>query len=138
MSTFSTGTGNSGPRGLLSAHAGGGQGRAIDPHVIRRLLVYLRPYRRHIAMASLAMLVVTGLSLTAPWLIKIAIDDAISSGNLTQLAMISGLLILTFLGTYVAQALQTYLLSWVGQRMLATMRSQLFRHLQRLLSLIHI
>ena len=134
MSTFSTGTGpmGGGPRSTLAALAGGGEGRAIDPHVIRRLTVYLRPYRRHMAAASLAMLVVTALSLAAPWLIQLAIDGAIASGDLRSLALISGLLVLTFLGTYAAHALQTYLLSWVGQRMLATMRAQLFRHLQRL------
>ena len=117
---------------MLRAHAGGGEGRAIDPHVIRRLTAYLRPYRKHMAAASVAMLAVTTLSLAAPWLIQLAIDDAIAAGDLPRLALISGLLVLTFLGTYAAQALQTYLLSWVGQRMLATMRAQLFRHLQRL------
>ena len=66
MSTFSTGMGGGGPRSTLAALAGGGQGRAIDPHVIRRLTVYLRPYRRHMVAASLAMLVVTVLSLAAP------------------------------------------------------------------------
>ena len=117
---------------MLRAHAGGGEGRAIDPHVIRRLTAYLRPYRKHMAAASVAMLAVTTLSLAAPWLIQLAIDDAIAAGDLPRLALISGLLVLTFLGTYAAHALQTYLLSWVGQRMLATMRAQLFRHLQRL------
>ena len=130
MSTFSTGMGG-GPRSMLRAHAGG-EGRAIDPHVIRRLTAYLRPYRKHMAAASVAMLAVTTLSLAAPWLIQLAIDDAIAAGDLPRLALISGLLVLTFLGTYAAHALQTYLLSWVGQRMLATMRAQLFRHLQRL------
>lgn len=132
MSTFSTGTEAGGPRSMLRAHAGGGEGRAIDPHVIRRLTAYLRPYRKHMAAASVAMLAVTTLSLAAPWLIQLAIDDAIAAGDLPRLALISGLLVLTFLGTYAAHALQTYLLSWVGQRMLATMRAQLFRHLQRL------
>ncbi len=132
MSTFSTGAGTGGPRSLLAAHADGGQGRAINPHVIRRLMTYLRPYRKHMVAAFFAMLAVTALTLAAPWLILLAIDDAIAAGDLPRLALISGLLVLTFLGTYVAHALQTYLLSWVGQRMLATMRSQLFRHLQRL------
>lgn len=130
MSTFSTGMGG-GPRSMLRAHAGS-EGRAIDPHVIRRLTAYLRPYRKHMAAASVAMLAVTTLSLAAPWLIQLAIDDAIAAGDLPRLGLISGLLVLTFLGTYAAHALQTYLLSWVGQRMLATMRAQLFRHLQRL------
>lgn len=132
-SMFSTGAGlGGGPQSMLRSHASGGQGRAIDPRVIRRLAAYLRPYRRHVIIASLAMLVVTALSLAAPWLIRIAIDDAIAAGDLSRLALISGLLVVTFLGTYAAHALQTYLLSWVGQRMLATMRAQLFRHLQRL------
>lgn len=135
MSIFSSGMsgmGREGPRSLLSAHTGRSDGRAIDPRVMRRLAAYLLPHRKKILAAFAAMLVVTALSLLAPWLIKLAIDDAIATSDLLRLAIISGCLTLTFLGTYAAQALQTYLMSWVGQRMLATMRSQLFRHLQRL------
>ena len=38
----------------------------------------------------------------------------------------------TFIVLFFATWLQQYLLSWVGQRVLATMRDQLFRHLQAL------
>ena len=41
-------------------------------------------------------------------------------------------LTLAFLGIYITSAGQSYLLSWVGQRVLATMRSRLFHHLQNL------
>ncbi len=133
MSTFSTGGNYSGgPQSLLRAHANDGSGGVINPQIIRRLLRYILPYKKQMIVAFAAMLVVTALSLAAPWLIQIAIDDAIATGNLAQLGLIVVLLTLTFIGIYAAHALQTYLMSWVGQRMLATMRSQLFSHLQRL------
>ena len=41
-------------------------------------------------------------------------------------------LLAAFVGLYLASMAQRYLLSWVGQRVLADLRSALFRHLQEL------
>ena len=46
--------------------------------------------------------------------------------------ILPGLVLLALLGGHSASAGQTYVLSWVGQRVLATLRAELFRHLQRM------
>jgi ABC-type multidrug transport system fused ATPase/permease subunit len=48
---------------------------------------------------------------------------------LTRIALLTGA---AFIGLYLATAGQRYLLSWVGQRVLANVRGQMFRHLQAL------
>jgi ABC-type multidrug transport system fused ATPase/permease subunit len=67
-----------------------------------------------------------------PTLIGVAIDDYIDAGDLPGLTRISLLIAAIYLTLFVATAGQRYLLSWTGQRVLASMRGQLFRHLQAL------
>jgi ABC-type multidrug transport system fused ATPase/permease subunit len=81
-------------------------------------------------LAFLAMLASSALSLTTPYLLKIAVDQYISTGDLHGLGVISLLTAVAFAGLYLSTAAQQYLLSWVGQRVLTNLRSQLVRHLQ--------
>jgi len=123
-----------GPRGALDsfAHGDDQRGTAFNPRVVARLLAYLRPYARQMGLAFLSMLVVSALTLTTPYLLKQVIDQAITQSDRGGLAILSLMTGAAFLGLYVFGAAQQYLLSWVGQRVLANLRSELFRHLQRL------
>ena len=121
-----------GPRSTLRGLAAQGEGAAIDPRVLRRLFVYMRPYRGRMLTAFFAMLAATGLSLLAPLLIRSAIDDAIGANDFALLTRLTVGLAATFVALLGVQALQRYLMSWVGQRMLASLRADLFRHLQTL------
>ena len=96
------------------------------------LLVFVRPYALRMIGAFLAMLAVTGLTLVAPFLVKEAIDGPITNGDIPALNEIVLLMLLAFVGLYLASMAQRYLLSWVGQKVLADLRSALFRHLQEL------
>ncbi len=78
------------------------------------------------------MLVITACTLLTPYLLKVAVDQYITQGDRSGLISISFLTAGAFLALYVATAMQQYFLSWVGQRVLANLRSELFDHLQRL------
>jgi len=123
-----------GPRGIIEQFSGGDnqRGAAFNRRVVVRLLAYLKPYKRPMLLACLAMLVVSGLTLLTPYLLKEAVDQYISQGDRAGLAHISLLTAAAFAGLYLATAGQQYLLAWVGQRVLANLRSALFRHLQQL------
>ena len=82
--------------------------------------------------AFFLMLVVTGATLGIPLLLKVAIDRYIASKELAGLSQISILMALIFLSLFGAASGQRFLLSWVGQRVLATLRGELMRHLQAL------
>jgi ATP-binding cassette subfamily B multidrug efflux pump len=117
---------------LRQAGSAAPAGRLFHWPVVRRMLVYLRPYRVRIALAALLMLAGTGLSLLTPYLIKVAIDLAIGGHNFPLLIQVSGLTALAFVALFGAAAAQSYLLGWVGQRALTDIRADLFRHLHRL------
>lgn len=123
-----------GPRGLLHDFAKGEdqRGAVFNRRVVVRLLAYLRPYRRQMGLAFLAMLGVTALTLLTPYLLKLVVDEYISAGDRDGLVTIALITAAAFVGLYLTTAGQQYLISWVGQRVLANLRSDLFRHLQRL------
>jgi len=123
-----------GPRGALDHFSGGEdqRGQVFNLQVIKRMLAYLKPHRPRMVLAFALMLVSTALTLLAPYLLKVALDEAIATGNADQLGVISLLMAATYIGLYLTGAGQQYILTWVGSRVLAAMRSDLFKHLQRL------
>jgi len=123
-----------GPRGTLSKFATGQEtrGKLFNPRVVVRLLAYLRPYGRQMALAFLTMLAVSALTLLTPYLLKVAVDQYITQSNQPGLVRVSLLTAAAFAGLYISNAGLQYILSWVSQRVLANLRSDLFRHLQQL------
>ncbi len=121
-----------GPRGAIEGFGEGVEGRAFDPRILRRLLGYLRPHSRRMVFALVLVLTSSALSLVTPYLTKMAIDGPIAQGDPAGLVRIALLTAGAFGGLYLASAGQQYLLSWVGQRVLASMRAQLVRHIQDL------
>ena len=99
-------------------------------YILARLLAYLKPHKAKMAAAFAAMLLVTGLSLWIPILIKDAIDVHIKAADTQALLRISVTIALAYGGTFVFQALQRYFMAWVGQRVLATLRLELVTKLQ--------
>ncbi len=123
---------NMGPRGALQRFGEEAEARPFDVRVLLRLLATVRPYTGRMILALLATLANTGLTLLTPYLVKVAIDQNIIAGDVAGLGRTALALAGAFAGIYLMSAAQQYLLSWVGQRVLASLREQLFDHLQRL------
>ena len=107
-------------------------GKAYDSRLMARLLRYLKPYRLPVLGAVALLMLASGLAVVGPYLTRIALDEAIPAGDgrhLAQLAIIFlGATVLVFIFQY-AQALVT---TWLGQRVMYDLRTQIFRKLQRL------
>ena len=97
-----------------------------------KLLALLRPYRGRVILMFAALVVATAASLAPPYLAGRAIDDGIKAGDTDFLTVILVLFIAAAAINWAATYLQTYLVSWVGQRALADLRSRIFSHLQSL------
>lgn len=106
--------------------------KGYDAGLLRRLLVYLRPYRGLTALAVVLLLAGAGLALVGPALTQRALDVAIplrDTGLLGTLALLFlAALVLEFLVEYG----QTLLTAYLGQRVMYDLRMQIFGHLQRL------
>ena len=129
----------SGPRTLLEDFGSVGEqnGEVYNPRVVRRMLAYLAPYRWRMVAALLLTLVEAGLTLLTPYLIKVAIDQYIIPANRQGLARIALTLTISFILLFAASSFQRYIVSWVGQNVLTTLRADLFTKLQYLQQAYH-
>jgi ATP-binding cassette subfamily B protein len=79
-----------------------------------------------------ALVASTAAALAPPPLAKLAIDEGITPGDLTTLTWVVVAFLASALVYWGASFVQTYLVGWVGQRVLQDLRIQLFAHLQQL------
>ena len=95
-----------------------------------RLLGYLRPYRRQVAIAYVAMLLSTGLNLIVPTVIAWAIDFGLDQGDASYLFLAGGIimgiaLVRGFLGFG-----QRYYGEWLTHRVAYDLRNEFYNAVQ--------
>ena len=116
----------------MSIHEEEVLGKAYDGRLMRRLLAYLRPYRLAAAAAFVAIVAQAGLQLAQPYLIKVAIDEHIATGNLAGLNTIAAVFLCILGGSFLLEFVQTYTMQMTGQRIMFDLRSQIYARLQQL------
>ena len=107
-------------------------GKAYDAALMRRLLRYLLPYRRPVALALAAIVAASVLQLAQPYLVKLAIDEHIATGAMDGLDRLALLFLWVLIGSFVLEFLQTWTLQMTGQRIMFDIRRQVYGHLQRM------
>jgi len=121
-------------------------GKAYDARLMRRLLTYLHPYTWQVTVALIAIILKAILDVLGPFLTKTAIDKYLahapgshsildswlSSQPMKGIAQIALLYVGTLVLTFFCEFLQTYYMQWTGQMVMFDLRSQIFRHLQRM------
>jgi len=116
----------------MSIHEEDVLGKAYDARLMRRLITYLRPYKRHVALATAAIIAHSALELAPPYLVKLVIDQYIPARDASGLVRIAALYLATLAGSFVLDYGQTWLLQLTGQRIMFDLRMQIYEHLQRL------
>ncbi|MBF6593158.1 MAG: ABC transporter ATP-binding protein [Thermaceae bacterium] len=113
--------------------------KTFDASLARRILVYVRPYWKQVALALLALVVSTLTAASTPLFLRYAIDNAIVPKQFIEVAqryqtllLVAGLFLAMRFVDFAANYAQTYLISWVGQHILFDLRSEIFRKLERL------
>ena len=108
------------------------RGTLYDHSVVVRLLGYLRHHRLRVAATVLSVLAYTGTVVALPWTVKWAIDEYIRTGDLSTV----NVAVAVFLAVAALQLAFNYLhqrlMGFVAQRVLYTLRVEMFSHLQRL------
>ncbi len=110
------------------------QSRELRPSIneSRRLFIYLKPYRKPMAIASISLLLGSAIGLAFPLIIQDLVNTVLAKGSQLQLGQITLLLIAVFLVRAIFYYIQTYSLSFVGERIVVDLRSQTYSHLQTL------
>ena len=122
-------------------------GKAYDGRLMRRLLAYLRPYRLQVGVSLVAILLKAFSDVLGPYLTKVAIDlymsqpdgthhsllsRHLSRNAITGISEIAAIYLGTLAFSYLLEFVQTYLMQWTGQKVMYDLRSQIFRHIQRM------
>ena len=92
----------------------------------------VRPHRRLVALASAAVLVQTGAGLAMPYLVKVAIDQGVVPRDLEVINRVALAYLVLAAVQFVASRSEIEAVAPAGQRVLFTVRTRLFRHLQTL------
>ncbi len=107
-------------------------GKAYDARLMKRLLGYVKPYRKYVVLAIFLNVLVAGFGPLRPYLTKIAIDDKITNGDYHGLLLISVLLLLSLIFQSVIQYYLTFYTEYMGQKIIYDLRIKIFSHVQRL------
>ena len=107
-------------------------GKAYDSQLMRRLLKYVKPYKKYIIPAIFLNIIVSALGPLRPLLTKIAFDENIKNKDFHGLLVICGLLLGTLILQAVIQYFLTYYTELTGQKIVYDLRVQIFSHVQRL------
>jgi len=120
-------------------------GKVYDSRLMGRLLKYLRPYKWQAGVSFVAILLKAACDVVGPFLFKVAIDNYLTSRKpehptwlarqlspnpVTGISQLAGLYLAALLLIYLFEFVQTYLIQWMGQKVMFDLRSQIFRHIQ--------
>jgi len=97
-----------------------------------RLLQFVKPYWQRLAGAMACMLMVSAATSASAFLVKPVLDEVFFKKDLLMLKLIP----LAIVGLFLLKGLfdygQAYLMSYVGQRIIADLREKIYNHLQSL------
>ncbi|RLA85261.1 MAG: lipid A export permease/ATP-binding protein MsbA [Deltaproteobacteria bacterium] len=106
--------------------------------VYRRLLTFVRPYWRRLLVAGLAMIGVSAITALLAFLTKNVLDDIFIQKDLFMLKVLPPVVVGLGVLKGILNYSQSYLMNYVGQRVVADIRERLYEHLQSLsLSFFH-
>ncbi|MBY5717574.1 ABC transporter ATP-binding protein [Rhizobium leguminosarum] len=122
------------PRAVVGSHRVEEEmfGKAFDGNIVKRIWVFVHPYRRQVLWSVVAVLTFTMMQLTIPLIIRYAIDHGMSPGG-NHSALIWSIVAFTIAISinYAASYAQEMLVGGVAEDVLFDIRKAMFSHLQR-------
>ncbi|MBY3195980.1 ABC transporter ATP-binding protein [Rhizobium laguerreae] len=122
------------PRAVVGSHRVEEEmfGKAFDGNIVKRIWVFVHPYRRQVLWSVVAVLTFTMMQLTIPLIIRYAIDHGMSpGGNHSALVWSIVAFTIAILINYAASYAQETLVGGVAEDVLFDIRKAMFSHLQR-------
>ncbi|MCY4232413.1 MAG: ABC transporter ATP-binding protein [Bacteroidetes bacterium] len=105
--------------------------KGLDRKLLRRIVGYLMPYKHWVFLAFCLVLIVSFLGPLRPWLIGLAIDRHIVSGELDGLSLLIYALLAAIALEGVLGYANAYFTQWIGQQAIYDVRVRVFNHVQK-------
>ena len=106
--------------------------RKFNAHIIMRLFKWIKPFSGWMIFSCFLMLLSSAISLTSPYLIRMAIDKAIPANNFRMLVILSSILLISTLVVRVLLAEKLKIMTRVAQKIIVNIRKDVFTKLQSL------
>ena len=97
-----------------------------------RLLAYIKPYVKQLVVAIFCIVMAAAANLYVPWIIKDMIDKVLAARDMMMLNFIAVGIVVVFFFRGIFYYGQSYLVSFVGQRVIIDVRDVIFRKFQRM------
>jgi ATP-binding cassette subfamily B protein len=107
-------------------------GKVYDRELMKRLIAYLKPYRREVVLIVFLMVGYSASEALLPYLTQLGIDNHIEPRNLQGLETIVLYYVLVLVARFIFTYFEEYGMQMVGQKAMYDIRMSLFSHLQRL------
>ena len=120
-----------GPRGFLTEEEKQNMPK-VNGALIRRILSYLLPYRLQFVLVFVTILVSAVLGLLPSIIIGRIVDEALVGKNMALLIRLLILAFVTLSASQVISVLESYINSWISQRIIFDMKNQMYDHLQHM------
>ena len=104
----------------------------VDSALIRRILSYLTPYRLQFVLVFVTILVSALLGLLPSIITGRIVDEALVGKNMALLVRLLILAFVTLSASQVISVLESYINSWISQRIIFDMKNQMYDHLQHM------
>ena len=98
----------------------------------KRLMSYMRPYVKRFILAIFCIIMASAANLYLPWIIKDMVDKVLTEKDMFMLNVISLGIVVTFLIRGVFYYGQSYLISYLGEKVIIDVREQMYKKFQRL------
>ena len=135
MNTLTTGRGDRGAggggRGAVRIDPADRAQLAESPVELRRVLALFGPHRRALTIVTAIIVATSAVSMAQPFLVRAVIDDALPRQDVTLLLWLVGGMLAVATATSLLGVVQTWMSSEVGQRVMHTLRTRVFAHLQK-------
>ena len=106
-------------------------GNLFDLKILRRLLVFCRPYMKVFYILIILTLSLSVLQPIRPYITQIIIDDYVTVNDLIGLKKMILLLFFLLILNAIVMYFHTYLSGWLGQNIIKDIRIKLFSHIQK-------
>ena len=100
--------------------------------LLMRLSSYLKPYWLSAILNFALMFAVTGLGLIPPYFLKVLLDDVFPHRNWSLFSTIMLLMVAVHAAKAVVEALHEFIRTWLKEKIVMGMRTQLYDHVNRL------
>ena len=125
------GRGLGGPRGYLTEEEKKNRPK-LTKQLLIRILSYLKPYRVQFVFVFLAILISAVIGLFPSIITGRIVDQALVGKNMQLLIQLLLLALVTLTASQAIGVLQSYINSWISQKIIFDMQNQMYAHLQQM------